>query len=141
MAHVLPVIGYISAYGVLTMHNGTTRRASSYVKATMRALDQSVVLPDGRVLDLGASENTIWVPDMFKQRYFISESAVGWMRSVLEAIDNATATNMSFYEADGGNTYTASGRMLRCVDVSSIDIHNLDKMEIECTYRIHSDWA
>ena len=141
MAHVLPAIGYISVYGALTLHNGTTRRASSYVKRTMRALDQSVVLPDGRVLDLASGENTIWVPDMFKGRYFISSGASTWHETVLQAIDNAASASMTYYEADGGASYTGTGRMMSCVDVSSIEIHDLDRMEIECTFKLLSDWS
>lgn len=143
MAHVLPISGYISTYGLLALHSAANNReASSAVRGTMRAIDQSHELPDGRMIDLAYNQNTIWVPKKFKGRYALYDSGASiWLTEVLEYIDNHTQDTLVFAELDGTATYSATGRMLDCYEVTPRQVHSGAEMIIECVFQVTTDWA
>ena len=142
MAYAIPPTGYVSAYDLLALHNDTTRVASSTVKEVVRALDQTVILPDGRVLDLAAGEDTIWVPITFTQRYLIKSGGAAWIKTLNEYIDNNSEGALTFTESNGVTTWNATGRIIKpCVEVTPIQPNDGTMIEIELTFKASSDWS
>lgn len=142
MAYAIPSTGYVTSYGSLTLHDGATLFASSTVKEVVRALDQSVVLPDGRVLDLALGGNTIWVPIPFTLRYLVKSSGQSVMTSINAYIDNNTEETITFKASNAATTWTATGRIIKpCVEVTPIQPNDGTMIEIELTFKASSDWA
>lgn len=142
MAYAIPPTGYVSAYDLLALHNDTTRVATSTVKQVVRALNQTVILPDGRVLDLAAGEDTIWIPVEFTQRYLVKSGGAAWMTSINEYIDNQTEGTIEITESNGSTTWTATGRITKpCIEVTPIQPNDGVTIEIELTFLASSDWA
>ena len=141
MAYVIPITGFVGTYGSVALHNGTSKLAVSMARQTVRAIDEMVELPDGRVVDLNSGNSTKWVPEIFSCRYFFKTGGAAALRTVLNLIDNEDEKQIYFEEVDGTNVWQSTGRMLRCYEVTQHDPNDGSGIVIECMFRASTDWT